>query len=357
MASPVQQKRKSKMPSLATLLLVIIVAVLLAYVALTWHGVTTLGSNQTLLLGKGQSTYFQLKDSKNVYSIFLENTSQYASVFYLSQVPVLTEPIVAFAVTPSQMVNISTNDTGNADLQVRLVAASGKNATIELTSIPSLFSVKVTPGVIVRSPASLYSAGNASVQPSGPGTAQSTSTTSTTTAGSTTIGSTATTTVASTTVQAGGVYADIAPQLANTTLGSLMDNFNLLYIKDRACTSSEYNTTFASLDSNNQIEGVPPGTQPVGIFSYTNMSQSTPTGITPSATQTNTNTYSVTYTASVPGQGLSGPILTFTFNSNAGTITGVQFEGSLFSTFNQTTLESTYGFQDGITGVCGAYIP
>lgn len=329
--------------------IVIIIVAIIAYVALSWHGIPTITTNKTLTVLSGQSVYFKIKGNANTFALLLKNTSSAYGVVYISQVPVLTNPIVAFGLVNGQSVNVSTGGSTTADIEVKLVSASTKNATLKLLVIPSLFTIQTSPGVQVRYPASFYA--NSTSPPPIIITPPPTVVQNTTKPSSKPNTSTVTTPPPPTSTST--PLENISTILNTTYLATLMNNYKALYVEDRACTPSNYNTTFLAYRS--QIPGAA-GQQPIGPFDFANASQVTPTNVAVSVTQQGKGLYAVTYSVTTPLASFSGPVITFNITSTTGTITNPAFKG-LFAGANYTDLENAYSFQNSIGGTCGAYIP
>lgn len=343
-------KRRSSIGSWAKpLVFIVIIIAILAYLAATWHGVSTISGNQTLSLQNNQSAYFLLKSGGDKYAIYLKNLSSGYAEFYVSETPIPTNPVDEFALSNGESVNISTNGTSNANLHIRLVKSTNSSATVELTPIPSIFSAKVSPGVAVRNPYSLYSSSNQTIVITPPPSPPP-KTTNTTTKNSTTTKTTQNTTK----TVAPTPYENISNILNTTYMGTLMNNYKALYQKDSQCTVSVYNTTFLVYE--NQISGVPAASQPVGPFDYANASQGVPTNININVSQSSKTLYMVNYTAITPSKSLTGIVVSMNLNSSTGVLTNVKFEG-LYLGQNYTTLKSTYTFQNNINTDCGTYIP
>ena len=352
----VHAHRGRRFPLTKAAAVIAIAAVIVAVVALGLQGVPTVTSGTTLHIREGQSAYFKLAGNGNTYVIYLENSTVPYSVIYVSEVPVLVHRMVAFGLAPGQSVNISTSGSATADLQVKLMSSASSNASVKLLSIPDLFTIKASPGIEVRYPASFYS--SSSTPPpiiiTPPAVAQNTTSTQSNnaTSGKTSSQSTTPTTAPAPTSTTTPLE-NISAILNTTYMGVLMNNYEALYSKDTACNVNEYNTTFIAY--RNQIPGAS-GQLPVGIFDFANASRVTPTGVTVSATQQGKGLYAVTYSVNTPSAEFSGPIATFNISGVSGVLTNVKFKG-LFYGENYTTLNTAYKFQAGITGTCGAYIP
>lgn len=323
-----------------TAVLVIIVILIIAYLALTWHGTAYISTNKTITLAPGQSYYFGIKGSSGQFTIFLDNESGSHAIFYVSKVPVLTSPISAFAIAPSQSANISTyGNSGAANLQVRLIALSSKASYVELLTLPPQYGVKVSSGVEVRNPASFYSPSNYTQPATTPVTTPNTTTNSSKT---TTKTNTTTTTPPKSTSTP---LENISTILNTTYVYTLMNKFNTLYVKDRACTPALYNQTLVSL-------GYSPSD-----FPYTAAYDGTPSGLTVSAVAYNKTKYEIIYNATFPVAPVTQKVAAFNLTTS-GVLTNLEFSSSsVYQGQNYTSLDNIYGIQNGIAGDCGAYAP
>ncbi len=330
-------------------IIVIIVAVI-AYLATSSRGTMAINSNTTVTIRGGQSLYFKLDGAAAVYSLFAQSTSNSYAVFYMSRLAVLTNPIAVFSLAQGEAVNASAAGSPNADIRIKLLAATAKNATIELLPIPSLFSIPASPSIQIREPASFYNA-SASQQNTVPQQPAANSIT-TPPARNSSKTSNATTPTAPATAPTASPMQNISTILNTTYIARLMNEYDLLYIKDRACTPSAYNATF--LAYRNQIPGAS-GQNPVGPFDFANASAATPTNLSVAAAYLGNKNYSITYSLSTPRSSLSGPALTMRLSSASGIMTDIAFKG-LFYGSNYTQIENAYTFQEGIAGNCGAYI-
>jgi hypothetical protein len=334
-------KRRSMRPMLTTAILIIVVIAIVAYLALSWHGVTTVTSSQTLSVMKGQSAYFKLKNSSDLYSLYLKNTSSAYATIYVSKVPVLTTPIVSFELVSGQSANISADGSSqNADLEVELISGNATGARIGLIPIPSIFAIKTSAGVQITRPASFYTINNATSPPVTPTPTNTTKNTTKTTTNSTSTPPPPPPKPTTTPLQ------NISTVLNATYIGALMKNYKALYIQDTACTSQAYGTALQ----------VYANQAPIGPSDFTNASERTPTNLIVNASQSGASSYFVTYTVATPNNGFPKPSVTFNFSSTSGVVTNIVFTG-IYLDLNYTSLENAYNFQKGIGGSCGAYIP
>ncbi len=334
-----------------TVTLAVIVIAIIAYLALSWHGVPVVSLNQTVSLALGKSSYFKLKGQSGTFAMFLQNSSSKYSVIYMSEVPVLTNPISELTLYNGSQLNASTSLSPVADLAVKLLSSGNTSAKVVLTLIPAVYGIKTSPSIIISNPASFYSGSGktettpassaASVTPS-----SSAGKTSGTSSGpsSSTSGTSTTTTSAISPVKT--PIENISSILNYTYIGSLMHNYSILYSSDKACTSSEYNTSFLEFIHQS----------PTGPSSFKNVSAATPAGFTANATVVDKNNYLVIYLPMVSAQGLRGTAVSFNLDSSTATITNLNFNG-IYQGLNYTSLLNSYRFQKGLSGSCGAYMP
>ena len=336
------QRRRDTGSMIKTGVLVVIVILMVAYLALTWHGTTSISNNKTITLAPGQSYYFSIKGSSDQFTIFLENESNLYATIYVSKVPVLTSPIDAFALASGQSANISTyGNSGVANMQVKLLAVSSTSSEIELLTIPIQFRVKVSGSVEVRNPASFYSPSNYTPPVTTPVTTPNSTTNATKkTTNSTKTNSTTTPPPKSTSTP----LENISVILNTTYVHGLMSNYSALYVKDRACTQPLYNQTLVSL-------GYSPSN-----FPYSAAYDNTPTGLTVSAVAFNKTKYGIVYNATLPVSPGTQTVATFNLTTS-GVLTNLRFSGVDWSGQNYTAVKNIYNTASGIAGVCGAYAP
>ena len=324
----------------------VVVVLAIIYFALTGSSVSTITTNKTLTLAPNQSTIFQLGANANTRSaLYLYNVSNGSAEFMVSKTPVLASTAYKFMIGNGQIENISTNGTGTANLQVKLISSSSSSATVEITSVPADFGVKTSANLVLLN-ATATAPPITTTTTSNTATTSNTQTTSTTNTTKNTTKSTNTTktnTTTSTTLTTAQVM-----QLANATQdGTLMQKDNTLWTTDSGCTSTEYNNSYFS-----QF-----GTQPPELANYTNQLQVIPTGITYAVTHGTGTKYRIAYSSVGRSSLVNGPLLTLWINSSTSTplinatFTGI-FQGSSYS-----NLETAYQSQAAISGDCAAYLP
>lgn len=330
--------------NLASIITVVVIVILVAaaagYLALNWHGVPTVTSNQSFSVPSGQSVYFKLPGSSYTYALYVKNSTGAYSTIYVSKVPVLTSPIITFVLVNGESANISASGSSqNANIEVKLVSSTSKEANIKLIPIPSLFTIKVSSLVQVRNPASFYAANNSTpITIPLPPANTTNSTKKNTTTNKTTV--TPPPKVVATPLE------NISTVLNTTYIGTLMKNYKALYLQDTSCTSQTYGTDIQVYAQQ----------QPVGPFDFANASAVTPTNLLVNVTARSKTNYYVTYTPVTPIPTFPGPAVTFNFDSASGVVTNITFSG-IYLDQNYTTLNKNYEFQDGIGNNCGAYVP
>ena len=348
-----QPGRKNLYRTATTILLAVIVIAIIAYIALTWHGIPTLSSNQTISLAVGKSSYFRLNGNSPYFSIFLKNSTKSYATIYVSQVPVLTSPVSEFIAYNGEQVNFSTSLSSTANLGIILLSATNSISKIELIPIPSLYKIKTSPSIVISSPASFYSniTGIASL-PTPPTTTTPSSTQQNSSKPASPPASTSATASSGNgqqskpTPPASSPIQNISTILNYTNIGSLMKNYTILYAESKSCTAPEYNTSL--LEYLHQ--------SPTGPLDFQNASQATPTGLILNASIISKNNYLVTYSPEVAMKNLQGVAVSFNLDPATAAITNQKFTG-IFEGQNLTSLQKTYTFQNSLTGQCKAYMP
>lgn len=347
-----QSGHKNLYRTATTILLATIVIAIIAYIALTWHGIPTLSSNQTISLAVGKSSYFRLNGESPYFSIFLKNSTKSYATIYVSEVPVLTSPVSEFIAYNGEQINFSTSLSSTADLGIILLSATNSTSKIELIPIPSLYKIKASPSIVISNPASFYSniTGTATLP-----TPPSTTTTSVSSQPSSSKPSSSST--SATASSGNGQQSKPAPAalspiqnistiLNYTSIGSLMKNYTILYAGSSSCTAPEYNTSL--------VEYV--HLSPTGPLDFKNASQVTPTGLVLNASMISKTNYFVTYSPIVAMKTLQVVAVSFNLDPSTAAVTNLKFSG-IFAGQNSTSLQKTYNFQNALTGYCKAYMP
>lgn len=287
---------------------------------------------------QNQSVYLKILNSTHVSVLYLQKVQNSSSVFYVSSVPILSGPISAVQIAAGSGINVSTEGSATANLNIALLASNSSGARVKLTPITSSLSIRVSSSVTLLS---LPSFGFGTSNKSSGFTV--TSTAATTSAVTTSVA--ATTTIANTTA----AKEQQALSLANTTgPGSLMVKYKVLYQAVSGCTPSLYNSTYLS-----QIH-VPPG----GPSAYANVTPITPTNITTHVAQTaNPDNFLVTYSTATPTPLPVGSVaLSMGINVSSSAIVNVTFKG-IFQGLNYTKVNNGYAIQAAVGNACGALIP
>ena len=313
----------------------IIVLAAIAFELAQAMSIYSVTSNRTLSVATNRSVYLSLGNGKEL-SLFVLQSSSSSAVVYLTPVPVLGSQIMEFVTYPASLVNVSSTYSGNADLQFKLLSSTPASATFEITKIPSSFDVKVSGDVFfvnatVRK--SITSARNSSVVAS----TTVASTTSTTTTGSSS---------SSTTTATGMPVQQIMSAVNKTNIGILMGNYSTLYARDKACTASDYNTTFQQQKHSTPSAG----------SAYYNVTATVPTSISTNITRISGGNFSIVYVAHAPSAQFSGSIVNVALNLSASNVKSVGYIGN-WAGLNYTAILAEFNYENGISGNCGAYIP
>lgn len=328
-------KQKSGHGGIIIGILVAIIVIAVIFTAIS-NPIVNISSSSTFSLSTNQSAYFMIAGNPNVYSVFLLSASNSAATLYITGTPVLTKTISSITLAPAQSANVSGDGSQIANMQVQLISTRSGYAQIAISQIPSNLQLKTSGSVVLLYP---------SLPNKQAGNQVATTTVPTTTiAASTTISGSGTTisTISPTTVVSQAPTATIMAIVNSSPQGSLMHNYDVLYVTDQACTSSLYSSTFYNT---NHMSPVPPE-------DFANVSVQTPLNFKITISRVGTNTYNVTYVPNLP----SGRTVPFTAiitaNVSAYAVSGYVFGEGL----NYTTYHSQYLFQSGIGNSCGAYI-
>ncbi|VVB77055.1 Uncharacterised protein [uncultured archaeon] len=312
----------------------IVVVVLIA--ALAYYsfqpGAQAITSATTLSLQANRTTHFMIDG--NTIALRLQSASSSGATFYASRLPVLYGPESVFTLYSGFGANVSSAGTSVADFNIRLASSGAGSASVTVTPLAGGLGIPASSSVTVTNPVIFGS--NSQTAGNGP------STTVTTIPGSTT-------TLATTTSvdQAAANQQQALAKANSTTVGVLLSNLNVLFGKDTGCNSNSYNATYALY-----YHTLPPAPN-----SFANVSPTTPTGITVSASQLGSVTdFRVTYSTVSPSSMTSGPAVTMDVNTASGAITNVTYKG-LYTGMSYSTLNHIYAFQSAITNqACAAFI-
>lgn len=322
----------------------IIIAVIVAALAISGaNSVSTIGYNKSYTLAQGQAVYFRPGNAGAKTTMLLSNTTNNSAVLYISTVPILLNNAYRLTLIQGEVANVSTNGSQFANLQVRLNYLSGGEASLTLTVIPSDFGVRPSYTVVpLVQPAAATSAAASNASTS-TGTAKSTQN-STATAASHSTGNTS----PASTPQAILLSDSQVMGIVNTTsYGMLMSKLKAIYVKDSACTSATYNTTYTSLLHSS----------PAAPYTYSQQLAITPTGLNFSVSHGKGTNYEVAYYTAGRTTAASGPALYLWINSSRSSpVVNATFEG-IFSGQDYSVVNSTYNTQAGIASDCAVYIP
>lgn len=310
--------------------LIIALIVIYAIYGILVPSVLPITSTRSLSLALNQTQFIKVYNSTTA-AIKLKSTSDTGATFYITSVPVLYGPVVSFSLAPASALNVSTDGSQLANMNVRLLSSSSASATVEITPLASALGISPSSSITLLNPASLTNIGASNVT-----LAISTVSTSS---------SISTTTIAQNSTQA--LIQQALTLFNNTGTGALMKEYKALYNQDVACSAGVYNTTYYTYYSK----------QPPPPVSFTNVSSFTPTDITLNATALSVkNNVLLTYSTVSPSPDTTGPVILAIVNtSSASFIRNLTYTG-LFSGFNYSMLNNSYTFQSKILNNCGAYI-
>ncbi len=260
------------MPALA---LIVIIALVAAYIAVQTPTAEQITSNKTITLSLNSSYNFMLPGNSTIASIFLASSSNAGAVLYLSKVPVLEKDIVIVPLSKGTPVNISVYGLQYADLQVYLVSSNSKNATISLAAIPK--NLDINPETFQFLEATSFGSNQAKTSGITPNY-----TSITTTLQASTTSTTVTSVPSANAVQQAISYANSSVE------GTLIVNYNHLYERAASqCVPPAYNNTYVPKHAS----------VPKGQNTFYNVTPAIPTSIFVRATQISPTLYNMTYTA------------------------------------------------------------
>lgn len=312
-------------------LVVLLIIIYLVYGALS-SATITINSARSLSLSVNQTLFVQIYNGTTT-ALKLHSLSATGATFYVIKVPVLYNPLVTFSLSPLSSVNVSSDGSKTADMNIQLISTSASGATVEVTPLEAALGIRPSSSILLQNPAGL-------------GVTQSASLNLTATQTTTTV-----TTVSSTTTVAQNSNAALlqsALRLANLSgIGGVIAGYNKLYMKDTACDQSVYDITYK----------VYYGSLPPPPESFANMSFFTPTMINVTESLLpEKNNVKITYSTVSPSPETTGPAVIVVVNtSSASYLKNVTFTG-IYQGWDVSLLTSTYDFQNGLGGSCGAYI-
>ncbi len=312
---------------------IIIIAIAATYLVGASNSVPTVSSSQQLSLSMNGTEYFSLPGNSSINVLFLSHSSDSGITLYLTQTPVMAKPIQAISLSRLQSVNASTADTQTADIQIKLLSSNSSAATLSITPVPAGLAIGAQQFPLVENGGEAYSS-TTTVQTT---TVQSGSQGSTTTASSTSVATTAATTAQSIPT------AQIMTVINGSSIGQLLTNFNSLYVQDKACTQSQYNSSYVYYYKS----------APSGPYTYYNVSPETPTGFTITIAGTGTDLYNATYAINLPSAPAAQKIVAVQVSTSTYSVVSYKF---LSPGLNLSTFTNTYNFQSSVSGDCGAYI-
>ncbi len=314
------------------------IAGLIAVLAIIWfflnqgQGTISIASAKSITLSPNQTVFVRIFNG-SVSAIKLVVSSPTSASFYVSKVPVLYGPVISFTMGTLTGLNVSSDGSNMADMNIFLGSSSNKSVTIQVSPLLSTLGVRPSPLIKRLSPASL-GGGLTTIVTLSTSTVASTSTS---TAESTTMAQNAT----------AALFQQSMTLINQTSIGALMKKYNLLYEKDTACNQSIYNASYLASY----------GSPPPAPVSFENVSSQTPTSIAISETKlAAANNVRIVYSTVSPSALTSGPAVIAMVNTSAQAyLRNVTYTG-LYSGFSYTILNDSYTFQSRINNNCGAYI-
>ncbi len=309
-------------------LVVALIAIYIVYGVLV-PSVIPISSTRTVTLALNQTQFIKIYNGSTA-ALELRSASVSGASFYITSVPALYNPVVAFTLAPVTSLNVSTGGSTDSDMNIRLISSSNSSATVEITPLFVALHIRPSSSVVLLNPSSLSSIGSGGLS-----TISTISTTSTA----------STTTIVQNATQS--LYQKALTLMNKTGPGMVLNGYSALYKRDVACTPSTYNSTYI------QYNGKPP---PAPV-SYENVSAHTPTDLTVNESLLTANkNVLLTYSIVSPDANITGPaVLAIINTTSANFLSSITYTG-LYTGFNYTTLNSSYSFQSKITNDCGAYI-
>lgn len=297
---------------------------------------STISNNSTFTLPVNGTKNFKFQNGQSYYALFLKSSSSSSATIYVTGAPLLSKPVVAMVLTSKQSADINPDGSGPATMHITLLSSNQSGAQVSVAAVLPSLNLRPSPGVLIINPVTFY---------------QSSITNNSNTINvvfTSSVSTSSTSTSITTSINSTTSNALVALRLANSTLaGSLMNSYSNLYIKDKACNQSVYNTTFTKYWS---------AYTPTGAFDFLNASKGTPRNVTKNVVGVQGPLYNVTYSTNSKISQTTGPALVLEFNLTSQLIVKTAFRGA-YQGLNYTTLNKTYNFQNSINNFCGAYIP
>jgi hypothetical protein len=333
---PSYKKENKRKHIILVIIIAILVIALAAYFATSYlqTGANYISGKTELNMHVGQILLYKLPYVNGIFAMYLKNSTNNSALIYITKLPILVYPVISLDLGIGGSANISSSQTGVSDVHIYLISSNTEGASVEITPIDTSLGIKESGNIVILEPASfqekmLYNGPSVPIV----------STTSTTTS----------TSITTTSINQSSIIplAQIMSFINTTTPGILMNNFNMLYYKDRACNASVYNATFQTLE----------GMKAVGPLSFYNVSPSVPRSIEINVSKISNNLYLVTYIGITPSKIYTGPLMEAKIAiSPSPLIENITFDGP-FKYMNLTNVESIYRFQSSINNFCGAYMP
>lgn len=324
MAKPRFKPRIKVSPKQAAGAVIVLVALYLLYSFLQ-PGVVVVTSQKTLSFSTNGTQLVKIYNGSTV-AIRLISSSNSSATFYVTRTPILYGPVVVVSLYSGMAANVSSDGSQLADMNIRLDSSNGQSASIMLAPLLSSFGIRTSSSVHLLNPTG-FGAGGVNV-------IIITTSTVTTSIPTTTVNSSSFT-----------LFQHARNLMNQTTIGSLMNKYKTLYMKDINCTASTYNSTYYTYYS----------MLPPAPLSFENVSVQTPRDITVSESNTTkVNNVLVTYSA-VSSSSSGSVVLALVNVSSSLFLRNVSYVG-IYQGLNYTILNNSYIFQSGIRNSCGALV-
>ena len=304
-------KSKGGAGKILAVIIVILIIIGSVYLYSGSSGTKPLGQNYTFTLAKGSTQNFVLNDGRT-FSVYLNSSSALAAYLEISQVPIFPNQIISITLSKGQTVNVSLNGSQYSDIELKSVSSNNTAVVLSVIQIPK--GIKVPTG-----------------------SQQQQNTTTVTATGTTTAQTTAPTPTANTTALAQQAFGA-------SNVGTLINNYAVLYKASSSCTPSDYNSSFIASQNH----------APTGPNTYYNVSRVTPYAILSSGTEVSSGTYNFTYTT--VSKVSSSNVLTAQFSYPSNVVVSYKFTG-IFSGMTYSQVLSNYDSQNSTGSSCGVLVP
>ncbi|HVA83151.1 MAG TPA: hypothetical protein VNF06_03235 [Candidatus Aquilonibacter sp.] len=345
--NPNFQRQGNRSPSkLRLYALIAVVVIVVAYFVFAGSSVSHISATQSFSVQTNGTIYFTLPNNTNIYSLFVQSSSNASATLYVSGMPILVRPIMVLLLSSGQGENLSSSSGSSANVNIALESSTNGQAKVTLTPLPSTLGIRVSPSVAVINPSVVLGGGTVN---SAPTTTTITTSITTTVSGShTTVTTSVATTVATTTIASTIPTAQVMAYANATALGALAKNLKTLYVNGLSCTPAQYNATYQAKF----------GSQPTGPNAYSSIVTFTPTNLNFAIQQVDTSLFNVTYTLVAPDPRVSGAVLRLEINeANGALVTSTFLPSGPWSDLTTELLTANYNFAAGIGNNCGILLP